>query len=273
MDIIYEALLAGLVLISPNKVKYTYALRLNFEETTNNEAEYEALLAGLRIATDMGVQKIRVYVDSKLVANQINGDYVATNLNMIKYLAKTKGLITGFKKFSIVNIPRARNQKADVLSKLATVAFNHLTKEVLVEILTERSIEKAEVNTVVEEEGNNWMTPIIKCLEEGIWPEDKNEARTLRMKINQYVMEEGVLFKKSYLVPMLICVGPIQANYAVREIHMGACGMHSEPRMVVAKAMRQGYYWPTMHRDAREEIRKCDSCKIHAKVPKLPKHR
>ena len=91
------------------------------------------------------------------------------------------------------------------------------------------------------------------------------------MKINQYVIEEGVLFRKSYLVPMLRCVGPLQANYVIREIHMGACGMHSEPRMVVAKAMRQGYYWPTMHRDARDEIRKCDSCQIHSRVPRLPK--
>ncbi|GJV43380.1 reverse transcriptase domain-containing protein [Tanacetum coccineum] len=52
---------------------------------------------------------------------------------------------------------------------------------------------------------------------------------------------------------------------------MGACGMHLKPRSVVAKAIRQGYYWPTMHRDAREEIRKCNSCQIHSPIPKLPK--
>ncbi|GJU22944.1 reverse transcriptase domain-containing protein [Tanacetum coccineum] len=52
---------------------------------------------------------------------------------------------------------------------------------------------------------------------------------------------------------------------------MGACSMHMKPRSVVAQAIRQGYYWPTMHRDAREEIRKCDSCQIHAPVPKMPK--
>ena len=119
---------AGLVLISPTKTEYTYALRLNFKDTTNNEAEYEALLAGLRIAAEMGVSNIRVYVDSKLVANQINGDYVASNANMMKYLSKTKELTAGFKRFTISNIPRTRNQKADVLSKLATVAFYHLNK-------------------------------------------------------------------------------------------------------------------------------------------------
>ncbi|GJT94155.1 reverse transcriptase domain-containing protein [Tanacetum coccineum] len=49
--------------------------------------------------------------------------------------------------------------------------------------------------------------------------------------------------------------------------------MHAGARSVVAKNMRQGYYWPTMHRDAKEEVDKCESCQIHATVPKLPKTR
>ncbi|GJQ95191.1 reverse transcriptase domain-containing protein [Tanacetum coccineum] len=65
-------------------------------------------------------------------------------------------------------LERENNQKADVLSKLATVPFHHLTKEILVEVLNERSTEVQEVQTIVEEEGDNWMTPIIKYLEEGI---------------------------------------------------------------------------------------------------------
>ncbi|GJY91015.1 reverse transcriptase domain-containing protein [Tanacetum coccineum] len=55
---------------------------------------------------------------------------------------------------------------------------------------------------------------------------------------------------------MLRCVGPLQANYAIREIHMRSCGMHVGPRAVVRKAVRQGYYWPTMHEDAKEEVQK-----------------
>nr|GEU34345.1 reverse transcriptase domain-containing protein [Tanacetum cinerariifolium] len=128
-----------------------------------------------------------------------------------------------------------------------------------------------EINNVVEEEGDNWMSLIIQCLEKGIWSKDKNKARNLWVKINQYAMENGVLFKKSYLVPMLRCVGPLQANYVIREIHMGSCDMHSGPHAVVRKTMRQGCYWPTMHEDAKKEIQKCDSCQIHSAVPKLPK--
>ncbi|GJV26936.1 reverse transcriptase domain-containing protein [Tanacetum coccineum] len=158
---------AGLVLIGPSGIEHTYALRLTFD-STNNEAEYEALLAGLRIAREMGIQKLAVKVESKLVASQINGNYVANSDKMMKYLAKAKEHIVSFGSFSIKNIPRNQNQKADVLSKLASVAFNHLTKEVLVEVLNERSTERKEISTIVEEEGDNWMTLIIQCLEKGV---------------------------------------------------------------------------------------------------------
>ncbi|GJS03653.1 reverse transcriptase domain-containing protein [Tanacetum coccineum] len=67
---------AGLVLIGPSGIKYTYAIRLTFP-STNNEAEYEALLAGLRIARQMNISNIEVKVNSKLVASQINKSYEA----------------------------------------------------------------------------------------------------------------------------------------------------------------------------------------------------
>ncbi|GJY78832.1 reverse transcriptase domain-containing protein [Tanacetum coccineum] len=256
----------GLVLIDPTEIEYTYAIRLNFASTNN-----EAMLAGLRITHKMKVQALKVKVDSKLVACQLNGDFIACSEGMTRYLAKAKEHVALFKKFSIQNIPRNQNQKANMLSKLASVAFNYLTKEILVEVLNAKSIDAQEVNTIVEEEGDNCMTPIVRCLEERIWPVDEKEARNLRMKISQYVIEEGVLFKKSYLAPMLRCVGPLQVNYVIREVHEGACGMHSGPRSVVAKIMSQGYYWPTMHQDAREEIKKCDSCQIHVPIPRLLK--
>ncbi|GKA88147.1 reverse transcriptase domain-containing protein [Tanacetum coccineum] len=57
-------------------------------DATNNEAEYEALIAGLRIAEQMGVKNLQTNVDSWLVANQVNGSYIAKELSMIKYLEK-----------------------------------------------------------------------------------------------------------------------------------------------------------------------------------------
>ncbi|GJS07679.1 reverse transcriptase domain-containing protein [Tanacetum coccineum] len=79
--------------------------------------------------------------------------------------------------------------------------------------------------------------------------------------------------KKSFLGPWLRCVGPLQANYVLREIHEGSCSMHAGTRFFVAKALRIGYYWPTMHKDARMLIRACQDCQVHKPVPRNPQQK
>ncbi|GJX41929.1 reverse transcriptase domain-containing protein [Tanacetum coccineum] len=95
-------------------------------EATNNEAEYEALIAGLRIAEQMGA-----------IGRTWKG---------------LKTLTSNFKEFSIKQVPRSENKKADALSKIASTSFAHLSKQVLVEELNEKSINEKEVLAVVEEE-------------------------------------------------------------------------------------------------------------------------
>ncbi|GJT42110.1 reverse transcriptase domain-containing protein [Tanacetum coccineum] len=80
---------ADLIITNPKGMEFTYALRFRFN-TTNNEAEYEALIADLRIAEQMGVRNLQANVDSRLVANQVNGIYVAKEPGMVKYLEKVK---------------------------------------------------------------------------------------------------------------------------------------------------------------------------------------
>nr|GEZ89849.1 reverse transcriptase domain-containing protein [Tanacetum cinerariifolium] len=141
---------------------------------------------------------------------------------------------------------------------------------VLVEILENKSIKEKEVATMIEKDGPAWMTQLVDYLKEGVLPGDKNEARKLRLKARQYELTEGVLYRRSFLTPWLRCVGPLQADYVMREIHKGSCSMHAGPRSVVAKAVRLGYYWPTMHMDARDMIRKCNDCQIHRPVTRHP---
>uniref|UniRef100_A0A2N9ECS2 RNase H type-1 domain-containing protein n=1 Tax=Fagus sylvatica TaxID=28930 RepID=A0A2N9ECS2_FAGSY len=67
---------AGIILVSPEKDKFEYAIQLRFR-ATNNEAEYEALLAGLKLSKKMGVKNLTVKSDSQLVIGQIKGEYEA----------------------------------------------------------------------------------------------------------------------------------------------------------------------------------------------------
>ncbi|GKA51750.1 reverse transcriptase domain-containing protein [Tanacetum coccineum] len=91
---------AGLIITNPKGVEFTYALRFRFD-ATNNKAEYEALIADLRIAEQMGVKNLQANIYSRLVANQVNRTYIAKEPGMIKYLEKVKTLTSTFKEFSI----------------------------------------------------------------------------------------------------------------------------------------------------------------------------
>nr|GFB38813.1 reverse transcriptase domain-containing protein [Tanacetum cinerariifolium] len=168
---------AGLILTNPDGVEFTYALRFQFA-ASNNEAEYEALIAGLRIATQIGVKNIQANVDSKLVANQVLGTYVAKEDNMTKYLEIAKSLVSGFKTFSISQVSRSKNKKADALSKIASTSFAHLSKQVLVEVLETKSITGKEVTAVIEEEGPTWMTELVNYLKECTPPRHKASPTT-----------------------------------------------------------------------------------------------
>ncbi|GKA42235.1 reverse transcriptase domain-containing protein [Tanacetum coccineum] len=156
---------ARLILTNPEGAEFTYALRFRLE-ATNIKAKYEALIAGLRIAEEMGVKNLQENVDSRLVANQVNGTYIEKEADMIQYLEKVRTLTNGFRMFSIKQVLRSKNKKADALSKITSTSFAHLSKQVLVKELKDKSINELEVLAVVEEEGNTWMTLIYEYLTE-----------------------------------------------------------------------------------------------------------
>ncbi|GKE11087.1 reverse transcriptase domain-containing protein, partial [Tanacetum coccineum] len=118
--------------------------------TSNNEAEYEDLVAGLELAIHMEAKCLEVYTNSLLIANQVKGLYEAREELMKRYLEKVRELQEYFCSFAITQIPRSKNKRVDALSKLESSSFVHLTKSVLVEVVPHRSIEVKAVSTVEE---------------------------------------------------------------------------------------------------------------------------
>ncbi|KAK2997729.1 hypothetical protein RJ639_025983 [Escallonia herrerae] len=110
---------AGIILISPEGFTIEYALRFGFQ-ASNNKAECEALLAGIRLAHALRVDSLSVHSDSQLVVNHVLGDYEARDKRMAQYLELVKTSAVKFKNFTIHQIPRDQNTQADALSRLAS---------------------------------------------------------------------------------------------------------------------------------------------------------
>ncbi|XP_071711084.1 uncharacterized protein [Rutidosis leptorrhynchoides] len=159
-----------------------------------------------------------------------------------------------FDLFSITQVPRSMNKKAEVLRKLASLTFSHFTKDVWIEVLEQKS---TDVMTVPVEEVDTWMSPIIVYLKEGTLRADSVAARKIRIKAPMYTVRDNVLYKKSFMGPLLRCVDPQEAEMVIREVHEGTCGMHLGFRTVVGKIMRLGYYWPSKYRDTSDVAKSC----------------
>ncbi len=84
---------------------------------TNNQAEYLALIAALEVAKALRVEEVICYLDSELVAKQLNGEYTVKNFELQKLWRKAQELRICFKKISFVNVPRTnlQIQRADAL--------------------------------------------------------------------------------------------------------------------------------------------------------------
>ena len=110
---------ARVLFVSPSKEQLRYVLRIYFP-ASNNAAEYEACLHGLRIMAKLGVKRLYVYGDSALVINQLNKDWDTTNEKMDAYCKSIRKLEGKFYGIEYTHVVQDKNQAADALSKLGS---------------------------------------------------------------------------------------------------------------------------------------------------------
>ena len=134
----------GLILTSPKGIDIEYALRFGFR-ASNNEAEYEAVIAGLNLAHSLEVDQLEVCSDSQLVVRQIEDTYEAKSGRMILYLRKVRDLLKKFVLVQVKHVPRAENSRAGALVKLATASQEDLSSSTPVEYLAKPSIDLCDV--------------------------------------------------------------------------------------------------------------------------------
>ncbi|XP_039834499.1 uncharacterized protein Mb2253c-like [Panicum virgatum] len=110
---------AGILFISPRGEQLKYVLQLLFK-ATNNAAEYEALIHGLRIAASLGIKSLITYGDSKVVIQQVNKDWDCTQEKMDAYCKEIRKLEAHFYGLEFHHVLRDYNVAADVLFKLGS---------------------------------------------------------------------------------------------------------------------------------------------------------
>ncbi|XP_066341613.1 uncharacterized protein [Miscanthus floridulus] len=222
-----------------------YVLRIHFP-ASNNAAEYEAALYGLRITVSLAVKRLMVYGDSALVINQVNKDWSYTSEKMDAYCAKIRKLEGKFYGLEFHHVVRDENTAVDRLSKIGSTR-GQVPARVFVQDLRTLSIKQGgEVDEAPLAEQlvlaipmlySDWREQFIKYLTTAEVPTDKTEMERLIHRSKHYVLVDGKLMWKN-----------------AKEELLQKC---------ISK--EEGFYWPSTVVDAEALVQRCEGCQFFAK--------
>ncbi|XP_075098061.1 uncharacterized protein LOC142175376 [Nicotiana tabacum] len=164
-----KGVVLGIVLIPPSGESIRQAIKCY--PITNNEAEYEAVIAGLELVRELSMEKIMIKSDPQLVVNQMQGTYTAREARMQQCLEKARELVMQFQSWKNVQIPREKMQKQ-----------THW--------LTLLQLQK------------DWRNEIVNFLQYGIVPEGKKESQVLQQKVTRYCLIRDNLYRKMFGDPL-----------------------------------------------------------------------
>ncbi|XP_074299102.1 uncharacterized protein LOC141630130 [Silene latifolia] len=182
----------GLVLKLPKGDIIAQAVSSEFK-ATNNEAEYEAFIEGLKI----------------------NRIYTAKDNKMNLYLEYAKKLCAKFQSFDIDQIPRDLNTQDDALASLGSNFTATIFNKVHIVHLLEPTISKPEQVNPVNIDNDSWTKPYYDWFLRGILPQDRHEARAFRIRASTYSIINNTLFKRSQVGPYLRCLEPHEARQVI----------------------------------------------------------
>ena len=262
---------AGIVLEEPLGVRHCYSFQLDFQ-CTNNRAEYEALIIGLEMLVELGVQSVEILGDSMLVLKQIAGEYKCLNPSLAVYLVAARNLLTEFREATWEHIPREENFAANELAQVASgiqmpencvQRIIKIGRKSLPSVLT-RGME-IEVNSALITE-DDWREPIMTYLRYPTLPSEKR----VRIMATNYLMWNEDLVRKSKDEVLLRCLGKTEYMKVMGETHEGICGAHQGGRKMCWLIRRYGYFWPTMMKDCINYSKGCEACKRHGPIQQAP---
>jgi ribonuclease HI len=207
---------------NPLGAKYRYVARLSFAletyKCTNNIAEYEAVILGLRKLRALGVKTCIVKTDSKVIVGQIENDCTAQEPVLLQYVLVMQSLKKQFKGFSIQHVDKSKNKYTDALAK--ATARDPMPSDVLFQKIESPIVRDPDGHIIISLiMTKDWRAPVALYLQGHYHPTDQAEAKRLKYQSCCFTLIEGKFYKKGICQPLLKCITTVEGIDLLCEVH------------------------------------------------------
>ncbi|KAK2984212.1 hypothetical protein RJ640_006671 [Escallonia rubra] len=233
----------GIIFVTPEGGIILHSFFLT-EGCSNNEAEYEAIIAGLELSLEVSIDDLTIYGDSELIIKQLKG--VNDRADALASLAASLGL--------------SKNEEMTI-----TVGARRILQpydKVSVDVQTDEALTTSE-RVAGQDNQLDWCQPFMEYLQHGRLPDDRAKRVEVRRRSVQFVMWKNTLYKRSMDGMLLKCIAKDEVEEVMKEVHSGTCGAHQSGPKLQMQIKCLGYYWPTMIANCIGFVKRCQACQFH----------
>jgi ribonuclease HI len=240
----------GILLVSPRGATYSFSIRLS-TTCINNLAEYEAVRKGMELLLEAGAEAVEIFRDSKLVISQLTEEYRCESESLFPLWVQLKELMVQFRYINFYWIPRTQNSEANDLAQMAS-GYKAVA-------------DRTDLQVHLLDQGD-WRADIFNYFKDSA----RGAPKRIRYKAMRYVLIGDDLFYRTLEGLLLKCLGPVESNRLLQEVHEGTCGTHQSAHKMKWLIRRSGYYWPTMLQDCFKYYKGCQACQRFGKIQMVP---
>jgi ribonuclease HI len=227
----------GILLVSPRGATYSFSIRLPTACTNN--------------LTEAGAEAVEIFGDSKLVISQLTKKYRCGSGSLFLLWVQCQELVAQFRYINFYWIPRTQNSEANDLAQMASGY----------KVVADR----ADLQVHLLDQGD-WRADIFNYLKDLAWGAPKR----ICYKAMRYILIGVDMFYRTLEGLLLKCLGPIESNRLLHEVHEGTCGTHQSAHKMKWLIRRSGYYWPTMLEDCFKYYKGYQACQRFGKIQMVP---
>jgi hypothetical protein len=205
----------------------------------------------MELLLEAGAEAVEIFGDAKLVISQLIEEYRCESESLFPLWVQCQELMAQFWYINFYWIPRTQNSEANDVAQMAS-GYKAV-------------VDRTNLQVYLLDQGD-WRADIFNYLKDSA----RGAPKRIRYKAMRYVLIGDDMFYRTLEGLLLKCLGPVESNRLLHEVHEGTCGTHQSAHKMKWVIRRSRYYWPTLLEYCFKYYKEYQACQRFGKIQMVP---